>query len=244
MNRTSFTLFFLLFVIATGSLWNPHTARAQYLLVKNDQPSTWLGFRLGGSIASENLSALPGGASTGLKFGFTGGLDFEHWFGDQWAITTGVLFMQKGIDQNYAPSSAARGLPRFDTSGDDNFSMNYFEIPVLLKMAVGFGDTRPFICAGPTFGFLASASESTDGTIPPVNDLKSYLNNMDISIYFGGGVLERILKGPAITFEAGYETGLTKVFKTEPPRPFSNPIGQTSATSSEILVNVGLMWGI
>ena len=57
-------------------------------------------------------------------------------------------------------------------------------------------------------------------------------------------MIARIYKGPAITFDAEYETGLAKIFKSEPTRPFSAPIGQSSATSSEIIITIGLMWGL
>jgi hypothetical protein len=244
MNKKLLRFAFLFSAIVLGSSWSASSARAQFPNYADQRASTWIGFRFGTSIASESLSEIPGGASAGLKFGFVFGPAFEHWFSDNWGMSTGLLLMQKGVDEQYATSSSARGVPGHDTSGNDNFSMNYVEVPILLKMAFGYGDIRPFVFAGPSVGFLVSASESTDGTIPPISNLKSYLNTLDYSICFGAGVMGRIYRGPAITFDAEYETGLAKVFSTEPARPFSQPIGQSSATSSEIIVTVGLMWGL
>jgi len=242
--RLSFFIF-LLSILILDSIFGTPSAKAQFSSFTHDQsPSTWLGFRAGTSIASENFDAPPGGATTGLKFGITGGLDFEHWFGETWGVSAGLLYKQSGVNEQYASSSSARGTAGHDTSGNDNFTLNYLEIPVLLKMAFGFGSVRPFLFAGPSFGFLSSASEATDGNITPVSNLKSDLQNMEISIYFGGGVMGRMDRGPAILFDAGYETGLTKVFKTEPVRQFSSPYNLSSAISNEIIVTIGLLWGL
>jgi hypothetical protein len=244
MNKNSLFSVVIFSALVFGSFWNPGTALAQFPNYADQRASTLVGLRFGTSIASESGAALPGGASTGLKFGFVFGPEIEHWFSGNWAISSGLFLVQKGVDQQYAPSSIERGTANHDTSGNDNFSMNYIEVPILVKVAFGYGDIRPYIFAGPSIGFLLSASEVTDGTIPPIGNLKSDLNSIDYSVCFGLGVMGRIYRGPAITFEAEYETGLAKVFKNEPYRPFSQPIGQTSATSSEIIVTLGLMWGI
>jgi hypothetical protein len=245
MNRNTLTYSVLFSAIVIGSFWNPRAALAQFPMYADQKASTWVGFQFGTSIGSESVT-LPSdnSATSGFKFGLVLGPDLEHWFSDDWGISTGLLFMQKGVDEQYATSSSARGTNGFDTSGNDNFSINYIEVPILLKWAFGYGEIRPFVFAGPSFGFLLSASESTDGEIPPINNLKSYLNTVDYSVVFGAGVMERIFKGPAITFDAEYEAGFAKVYNSEPPRPFSQPIGQTSATSSEIIITIGAMWGI
>jgi hypothetical protein len=246
MNKNTISYAVLFSAIVFASFWNPRAALAQFPIYADQKASTWIGFSFGASIASESVK-IPvstdgdNSATSGFKLGLALGPKIEHWFGDNWGISSGVFLLQKGVDEQYPTSSAARGV---DTSGNDNFSLNYIEVPILLKWAFGYGEIRPFVFAGPSFGFLLSASESTDGTIPPINNLKSYLNTVDYSVVFGAGVMERIFKGPAITFDAEYETGFAKVFSSEPPRPFSQPIGQTSATSSEIIITIGAMWGI
>jgi hypothetical protein len=230
-------------IVVIGSLSFPNAGRAQGLLIKEYPPSTWIGFRAGGSIISENLAELTGGASQGLKFGFDGGLDIDHWFNGDWGISTGVSFMQKGVDQSYA-SVPGQGLG----SGDDYYSMNFVEIPVLLKKGFGVSDisaggARPFINIGPCFGFLASSSETTNGNIPPLNNPTSNLEKFSVSLYFGAGTMFFFNEGPAIFFDAGYETGLTNVFKVQPPpRAFYTPTGQVAKTANDIMVTVGAIW--
>jgi hypothetical protein len=242
MRYTS--LLSLTFIVAIGSLSFPSPGRAQGLLVKEYPPSTWIGFRAGGSIISENLAEITGGASQGLKFGFDGGLDIEHWFNGDWGITTGVSFIQKGVDQSYTfvPGQSLG-------SGDDYYSMNFVEIPLLLKKGFGVtdisaGGARPFVCIGPCFGFLASSAETTNGDIPPLNNPTSNIEKLSISLYFGAGSMFFFNEGPSIFFDAGYETGLTNALKSQPSRTFYTPTGQIVKTANEIMVTVGALWQI
>jgi hypothetical protein len=238
----------LLLLLAIALLAYPFFARAQDLLVKPYPPTTWIGLRAGGSILSESLAEITGGASSGLKFGIDGGLDLEHWFNENWGIVTGLEFVQKGVDQKYSSTSS-----KTIESGDDNYSMNFVEIPVLLKEGLvakevgagggGTAELRPFLCLGPTFGFLASASEATSGTITPIEDPTSFIQRFTVSLYFGTGASFTFTGGPILFFDAGYETGLTNVFKADPPpRAFYSKVGQVVSTANEIIVTIGAVW--
>jgi hypothetical protein len=224
----------------------------QGLFTKTYPPITLIDFRAGTSIISEDLSELIGGASSGQKFGFDGGLDFEHWFNGNLVISTGVLYTQKGVDQNYA-SIPGQSL----VSGDDNYSMNFIEVQVLVKigfvMGEGVGEisvrdenaveVRPFLCMGPSFGFLTSSSETTNGTIPPISNPASYLQTSSISLYSGGGFLFMKEEGPTVFIDLAYETGLTKVFTSNPPsRIFFTPVSQVTRTANENIITMGLLW--
>ncbi len=210
------------------------TLRAQY-------SSTWLGIRAGASLAGMSFDSIPDGASTGLKFGVLGGLTLEHWFDESWAINIGAQYVQKGIHEEYAQHSLARPLTQY---GNDDFSLGYIEVPVTVKMAFGTNDFRPYAFVGPSFGFLMSASETVDGTITPITDLKSNLQSMDISLYFGLGLMDRVYQGPTYFFDAGYAAGLTKIFKSAPSRDFQNPIDPSTAKSSNFRLTMGAMWQI
>lgn len=235
MRYISALALFSIFAIASFS--NLCFVRAQGLLVKPEPPETYIGFRLGTSVASESLLEVRGGASDGLKFGFCGGIDIEHWFNNRWGLATGLLYTQKGVDKQYTQS-----LTGLSGHGDDNYSMNFIEVPILLKIGQTYGAVRPFFCAGATFGFLTSSSESTNGTLPPVNDPASYLDNFSASLYFGSGATGWIDGWPVFFFDFGYETGLTNVFKSEPAvRSLETPTGQVSATSNEFILTIGLL---
>lgn len=227
----------LIYLIGSSSLSNPSALRAQGLLTKIYPPTTWIGLRAGTSIASESLSEIRGGAFAGLTFGFTGGLDIEHRFDGKWALCTGVSFTQKGIDESYAPS-----MTEPFASGDDRYSMNFVEVPIHLKITAQGGDVLPFIRVGPTFGFLVSSSESTSGSLAPVSNLTSYLRSFCASLYFGSGVMYNLGGGSTLFFDAGYNTGLTNVFRSDPPRSSYTRTGQTIATSDEIIVMIGAMF--
>ncbi len=245
----SFSFALLFFALSTP-------LRAQY-------SSSWWGVRLGANFASEGLDSLPASTTTGMKTGVIGGLAYDHWFNDTWGVDISALYDQKGVSEQYSPSAAIRSsalIGRNDTpaivySGNDNYTLNYIEVPVVVKFSFGMGDIRPYIDAGPSFGFLLGASESADGSVVPVSDLKSYLNSVDVSVYVGLGIADELYHGPMITFDAGYAAGLTKIYKsTASPdaltrlatngKTFPIPIDPTSAKSGDIRVLLGVMWPI
>ena len=228
--------------------------RAQY--TTSQTTSTWVGVRAGTSFGSQSISNITSGATTGLKFGLLGGLQFEHWFDENMGVDVGLLFDQKGVHEQYSEGS----LSNIDTSnglenpysGNDDYTLNYLVIPVHFKVSFGYGDAKPYVFAGPSFGMLLSSSEKTTGNIPMVTDLKSYLNTVDVAIDFGVGFIDQLESGPAIFLDAGYSVGLSNVYKSNPPqsaRPvpegmFPSPVDHTTAKSGDIRVGLGVMWKI
>lgn len=228
----------------------PIVALAQFS-VASIGGTAWIGVRAGANLASESFDSIPLNASTGIKTGLIGGLSFEYWIDNNWAVSAGILFDQKGTDEQYSPNASNRQIPTGTGpiySGTDNFSLNYFEIPILLKYALGTGTIRPYICAGPSFGELMSASESVTGSIEPLTDLKSDLQSTDISIYAALGLMDEVYHGPILLFEAGYANGFTNIYKSNPQRtatngnPFPFPIPLATVTSGDIRVTIAAMW--
>jgi len=242
-RRSQRIALFLLATLVTTVLFSER-ASAQY-------SSSWIGVRAGASIASEAID-LPDGASSSFKIGPIGGIEYDHWFNENSGISASVLYTAKGINENYGAAADSRVVGNTIYSGDDNFSFNYIEIPIVYKLSFGYGDIKPYVFAGPSIGMLLSASEAPTETIPPVNDLKSHLNTLDISAYFGAGIIDRIYQGPTIFLDLGYAAGLTKVYKEPPPertpggpqQAFPLPIDPTNAKSSDIRVTIGVMWKI
>jgi hypothetical protein len=210
--------------------------------------STWVGIRAGANIAGESFDSIPLNASAGLRIGAIGGLAIEHWFDNNWAISSGILFDQKGTDEQYSPNASNREIGATIYSGSDDFSLNYIEIPILLKYALGRGTIRPYVCAGPSIGELLSASETVSGSVGPLTDLKSYLQSTDISIYAALGLMDQVYQGPILLFEAGYATGITNIYKSNPTRmatdgtSFPDPINSTTVKSGDIRVTIAAMW--
>ena len=55
----------------------------------------------------------------------------------------------------------------------------------MLKFAFGSSDTKPYVMAGPTVGYLLSAKvKDPDGE----EDIKDDIKNIDFGLAFGGGV--------------------------------------------------------
>ena len=228
--------FFVLISLSTAS-------KAQY-------SSNWVGVRLGANFGGESIDSTYDNATNSLKFGILGGAQFDHWFDDNWGVGIGLLFDQKGTSELYAQASVNNQVKQPDGnyitySGNDNYTLNYLEIPIVFKAAFGDGDVKPYLFAGPSIGILLSASDKTDNNIPPVTNLKTYLNSTDISIYFGGGFLDKLNTNEAFFFDAGYSAGLTKIYKTAPDRtPLPLPVQHLTSKSGDIRITVGMMWAM
>ena len=227
----------------------PIVASAQFSL-PTIGGTTWIGLRAGVNVAGETFDSIPLNASAGLKIGAVGGLAIDHWFDNNWAISLGILFDQKGTDEQYSPNASNRESKTGSTiySGTDDFNLSYLEIPILLKYAVGQGTIRPYVCAGPSFGELLSASETVSGNIQQLSNLKSDLQSTDVSIYAALGLMGQIYQGPILLFEAGYATGVTNIYKSTPIRiatdgtNFPDPITPSTVKSGDIRVTIGAMW--
>ena len=226
--------------------------------------TSWWGVRVGANFASETFDSLPASATTSMKTGVIGGLAYEHWFDDTWGLDISALYDQKGVSVQYSANAQNRQVqnPQDSTkylvlSGNDNYTLSYIEIPLVVKFAFGMGDIKPYIDAGPSLGILMGASESADGDLVAVPNLKTYLNSIDLSLFLGVGVADELYHGPMITFDAGYAVGLSKIYKSVPTDnsgnfarsavegiPFKDPVNPTSAKSSDIRVTLGIMWPI
>ncbi len=242
----SYHFFRSLFFLSIFSML-PIAASAQFS-VTSIGGTTYIGIRAGINVAGESFDSIPLNASDALTIGAIGGLAIEHWFDNNWAISSGILFDQKGTDEQYSSNASNREVGETIYSGDDNFTLNYLEIPVLLKYALGVGTIRPYICAGPSFGELLSASESVSGSIEQLSNLKSDLQSTEVSIYAALGLMGQVNHGPLLLFEAGYATGVTNIYKSTPIRiatdgtTFPDPITPANVKSGDIRVTIAAMW--
>ena len=73
----------------------------------------------------------------------------------------------------------------------------------MLKFAFGSGDTKPYVMAGPTVGWLLSAE--VDG-----EDIKDDVKSIDFGIAFGGGV-SLPMGNNTVFVEGRYSLGLTDI---------------------------------
>ncbi len=239
--------FFKFVIVLSIFLSLPAAVNAQFS-IPTLGGSTWIGVRAGVNIAGESFDSIPLNASDGMRIGAIGGLTIEHWFDNSWAISSGILFDQKGTDEQYSPNASNREMGTTIYSGNDDFSLNYIEIPILLKYALGRGTIRPYVCAGPSIGELLSASETVSGSVQQLSNLKTDLQSTDVSIYAALGLMGQVDDGPILLFEAGYATGITNIYKSNPTRVatngtnFPDPINPATVKSGDIRVTIAAMW--
>ena len=73
----------------------------------------------------------------------------------------------------------------------------------MLKFAFGSGDTKPYVMAGPTFGYLLSAKQDE-------TDIKDDVKSIDFGLTFGGGV-SLPMGNNTVFVEGRYTLGLSDI---------------------------------
>lgn len=172
-------------------------------------PSLTIGARLGLGITNEAAPAYTN-FTVSSRAGFLLGGQLDYWFTPMWALSAQVLYDQKG-DQ-LTGISPDNGYPE-----TDDFALDYLEIPILAKVAFGSSPVRPYLFAGPSFGFLLSASDHQTQTqlgYDQTVDVSSSYSGMDLSLLFGGGVSYQLTGGTQLFADAGYALGLVNVENT------------------------------
>ena len=81
--------------------------------------------------------------------------------------------------------------PRYIQKGAKvKVKIDYFEIPLSLKVRFSESDITPYLFAGPVFSFLNSAKVESGGE---TEDVKDETKSNEYSLDFGGGVAFRVL---------------------------------------------------
>lgn len=135
-------------------------------------------------------------------YGFGGVLDFA--MGENMSLCIEPMYLQKGAKEEGTEDGLTMEI---------KIKSAYIEVPVFLKLYLGSGDTRPYVMAGPTFGFLMSSNmEMSAMGIDVAVDIKEIMESIDYGVGFGGGV-SFPLGGNTLFVEARYTLGLADVFK-------------------------------
>jgi hypothetical protein len=109
--------------------------------------------------------------ASGSKLGLVLGAAVTAPVTARFVIRPEVLYSQEGA------SDTSEGV-------DVTFAGQVIEIPLLAQFDFG-GNLRPFVLAGPTFGFVATAKE-TSGTLPD-EDISDEVAAWDVGLMFGAG---------------------------------------------------------
>jgi hypothetical protein len=136
--------------------------------------------------------------ATDMKTGLVVGGFADASITPQFSIQPEVLFSMKGAKAK-------------DSDPEVSTNVNLIEIPVLAKYKFASkSSAKPFVVAGPGFGFVASAKTKIDGVDGDI-DIKDSLETVDVSFIIGGGVDINNL-----SVEARYDFGLRDTFKDNP----------------------------
>ncbi|HEY3876646.1 MAG TPA: porin family protein [Candidatus Kapabacteria bacterium] len=196
-----------------------------------DAQNLYIGARIGANVANQlndSLTAATGpGVTTGSHAGFLAGLQVDQHLSDMWGISGELLYDQKGMHENYNESGTFFLPPNttgpFSQTGSTDFTLNYLEAALLLKVRFFSGDLRPYIFAGPSVGLFLSGKQQDNFTViidgtETVDTTRSIgENTFDVSIVGGAGVELKLGSGHIVFIDAAYAYGFTNIAQNTDP---------------------------
>jgi opacity protein-like surface antigen len=190
-----------------------------------------IGGRVGLDIGSLSYSpGLPSGNSTSYHTGFLVGAQMDDWFNDMWAISVQLLYDQKGSYINVNGSSAL-----------DEEALSYLEIPILAKVALGSGDVKPYLFAGPSIGIQLSATRTYDNVSSTSMSDDTDYNKIDLAVLVGAGVSYKLAGGSSLFLDAGYAIGLINIAKNNAYNTSASGASETVKTN-DIRIAAGILF--
>ena len=117
--------------------------------------------------------------SSDLKSGLIVGAAVNIPIGPMFSFQPEFLYAQKG----------GKNGDFSDGSFDATLQVDLFQIPLLFKAGASEGPVRPFIVAGPAFGFVTKAKFKFEATgIDEEDDIKDEVEKVEVSGIIGGGI--------------------------------------------------------
>jgi hypothetical protein len=146
------------------------------------------------------------------KIGLVGGGLIEYKVLDFLFIQPEFSFIQKGINIE----------PMFDNDtkylvpdSKESITLNYFQIPLLLKIKFEINNIRPFIFAGPNFGFLLKTQGVKESpTFNKTVSYKDHFESVDFATDFGLGAEYALSKYTDVFANLRYSLGLSDNLKS------------------------------
>jgi hypothetical protein len=151
---------------------------------------------LSGADVKTLTANMPLGVALSTRPGFTGfgffGIQFINLIGAQ----VEVGYVMKGSKIKGTASVIQQNIP-VSVNVDGTMSLDYLEIPILVKLSLPVPVVNPYIYVGPSIGMLLSSkmhvkttasvqgiSFSSDTTV----DFKEHINSTDVGLAFGAGI--------------------------------------------------------
>jgi len=140
------------------------------------------------------------GAEKKNLMGFGGGGVLAYKLTPSVVLQFEALYLMKGVKYTLGDETA-------------KFKLSYIEIPVTLHVAPNMqGSLKPNFFAGPFLGLLASAKlRGESGGMGAEVDVKDFFKSTEFGVTFGAG-FDYVFGTSAITFDARYDLGLSKVW--------------------------------
>jgi WD40 repeat protein len=142
-----------------------------------------------------------------------GGIVSEYKLTDMFSLAPELNFMQRGIE--YDPLvNVSTGAQIYGTSG--TLTLNYIEIPVLLKYKFDNGDFSHYLLGGPNIGFLSTADvELRDIGSTTKNSVKDNFESLNFSFDLGAGLEYAYDALTNFFVNLKYSFGLSNVLKSD-----------------------------
>ena len=157
-----------------------------------------------GGVNFGNLSGdTPANTSYTSRTGFAAGVVGEIDLAEEVILQLAPMYVQRGTNIEIKPADPA------DPSEFSDLALDYFSLPVLIKLVTGNGMT--YFSGGVDLGFLLDATLTHDGQ---ESDTSNVIKDIDIAAVFAFGVMIDI-GAPLLTLEARYTQSVTNVAEPE-----------------------------
>lgn len=176
-----------------------------------------LGFQGGLNFTNLSIDPTPQGADLGMRTAFLFGGIFNYGFSPMLSLQVEPAFIQRGSSLD-ATTNEGGATQKFEST----ITVNYLDIPVLVKASFKAGKVKPFLLAGVSAAFLlGDVKWKVDKATNNGQDVTSQLpsnqkeqtkkgKSTDFLLNFGGGIMIPVGKAD-IFIEGQYNLGLTNI---------------------------------
>ena len=164
------------------------------------------GIRVGGVISRQEYKSESILIEPESKFGLDLALTSDFPLGEVVSFGPELHWMQKGFKAEDFDIVDENGTI---TIGEATATLNYLELPLLVKFNFGGEDVKMFVMAGPSVGYLLSGKYEFDGV--EQDEDYDFVNRLDVGAQLGAGVH----LGPVVV-DVRYMLGLSNYAKDNP----------------------------
>ena len=183
------------------------------------------------------------GDSRGTKAGLIGGFSFDYKLTNTFVLSGSALFDQKGVSLSYIYTTESSPTPISTTTED--ITLDYLEIPLLVKWQPFAEEAGAFLFAGPSVGFLLSGKSQLSLHVANESNIAISLTQKkqpSVSAVAGIGFGFDLASKLRCEIRAAYAWGLTNDSFSEPANEPSYRDPVYSATASDIRLTATVLF--